>query len=149
MIIRPATHEDVPAIVAMAERFYPASNYGRIAPLHKNSAAGLALVTMAAGVMLVAEDASGALQGMACLHIEPFLFNVDTVIAQEIVWWIEPEARGGMLAVRLLKAAVNACAERGATVIRMAALPSSPQAAGQLYERMGFELSESYYVKVL
>lgn len=149
MLIRPATREDVPAIVDMAERFYGLSDYDRIAPLAKESAAGLALVTMEQGVMLVVEREDGSLAGMACLHIEPFLFNVGTTIAQELVWWIEPEARGGTAAARLLKAAEDACRARGATVIRMATLPSSPEAATRMLDRFGFRPSESYFVKEL
>lgn len=146
--IRPATADDVPRIVEMAQRFYPTSGYGRIACMPDAQAAGLALVTMESGVMLVAER-EGALIAMACLHIEPFIFNPAVVIAQEIVFWIEPEHRGGLLAVRILRAIDTACAARGATVVRMATLPASPPAAAQLYERSGYVASESYFVKVL
>jgi ribosomal protein S18 acetylase RimI-like enzyme len=148
LIIRPATVSDVDAIVAMAERFYPTSGYGAIAPLAKESAAGLALVTMRDGVMLVAES-DGKLAGMVCLFVEPYLFNVEVVIAQEVVWWIEPEDRGGMLAARLLKAAEAASRARGATVIRMATLATSPPQATALFDRMGYQLSETYYRKEL
>lgn len=148
MIVRPATHDDIPRIVDMAQRFYPTSGYERIAPLAKESAAGLVIVAAERGVMLVAE-VDGDLAGMACLVVEPYLFNVEVVIAQEIVWWIEPEHRGGMLAVRLLKASIDACAALGATVIRMATLPHSPPQASALLERMGFVPSENYFTKVL
>ena len=146
--IRPATQADVPRIVEMAQRFFPNSGYSRIGPMTDTQAAGLALVTMESGVLLVAE-VDGALVAMASLHIEPFIFNLDITIAQEIVFWVEPEHRNGMLAARMLRAIDDACARAGAQVIRMATLPSSPEVAGKLYERSGFALSESYYVKVL
>lgn len=132
----------------MAQRFFPTSGYARIAPLGDVQAAGIALVTMESGVMLVAE-ADGTLVAMASLHVEPFIFNIDVTIAQEIVFWVEPEHRNGMLAARMLRAIEEACKRAGAQVIRMATLPSSPNAAAQLYERLGFALSETYYVKVL
>lgn len=148
MIIRHAVDNDVDDIVAMAERFYPTSGYERIAPLAKVSAAGLAIVTMESGVMLVADEQT-QLVGMACLHLEPYLFNTAVTIAQEIAWWIEPEFRGGMLAARLLYAAEAACRERGAHVIRMATLPDSPPQAAALYQRMGYAPSENYFIKGL
>lgn len=147
-VIRSATREDVPRIVEMARRFFPESGYARIAPMPDAQAAGLALITMDSGIMLVAE-VDGTIAAMACLHIEPFLFNPAVTIAQELVFWIEPEFRGGMLAARMLRAIEERCNKRGVRVIRMATLPSSPEAAAQLYERSGFALSETYFVKVL
>jgi N-acetylglutamate synthase-like GNAT family acetyltransferase len=148
MLVRRAMENDILGIVAMAERFYPTSGYERIAPMTKESAAGLAILTMESGVMLVAEDA-GALVGMACLHIEPYLFNAAVTLAQEIAWWIEPEYRGGMVAARLLYAAEAACRDLGAHAIRMATLPDSPPQAAAMFARMGYTPSENYFLKVL
>lgn len=156
MVIRPATEADVPRIVEMAERFYPESPYlaiyGEMAP---HQAAGLALVAMRGfehhiepGVMLVAEEGD-ALVGMVCLAKDRATFNPNLTIASELVFWVEPEHRGGMAAVRLLKAAEDAARARGIDVNRMAVLSSSPAQAAALYERMGYTLTESYYSKRL
>jgi GNAT superfamily N-acetyltransferase len=145
-MIRNATHADIPRIVEMAQRFYPESPYPAIADMTRESVAGLAILTMESGVMLVAEQ-DGQLAGMVCLHIDPFLFNPAVSIAHEIVFWVEPEHSGGMLAVRLLKAAESAVKARGATWSRMAVLASSPPQAVGLYERNGYTRSESYYTK--
>lgn len=147
-VIRPATMDDVDAIVEMGRRFYPESGYEATAPFCEEQIAGLAIVTMRDGVMLVAEK-DGEVVGMACLHVEPFLFNPSVVIAHELVYWIEPEHRGGMMAARMLKAIEEACRAKGATTIRMATLSSSPEAADKLYMRAGFHLSEKYYSKGL
>lgn len=148
MIIRPATLGDVDAIVAMSQRFYDASDYPALyGPMAKESAAGLAIITMDTGVMLVAEEA-GAVVGMVSLHVEPFLFNPDSPkkTASELVWWIEPEHRGGMLAARLLKAVNAACDAIGA-IPRMATLAGSPPQAGALLQRMGYTPTETYYTR--
>lgn len=146
--IRPATMEDVPAIVAMAERFYPASGYLELyGPMSKDSAAGLAIITIETGVMLVAER-DGEHAGMACLHVDRFLFNADVVVAHELAFWIEPEHRGGMLAARMLRAIDEACEARGVTRTRMALLRSSPPQAEKLYLRRGYVPTESYLTRV-
>lgn len=149
MVIRPATMDDVPRIVEMAERFYPTSGYPDLyGPMARESAAGLAIITMESGVMLVAEH-DGELVGMACVHIDHFLFNAAIKVGHELVFWIEPEHRGGMLAVRMLRAVDKAVADRGAQVNRMAILSTSPDQAGALYERLGYARTETNFSKRL
>lgn len=152
--IREATMDDVDAIVEMAQRFYPESPYPHFyGDMPVSQAAGLVIVTLQGmteygikpGVMLVADD-NGKLAGMVCMHIDAATFT-PAVIASEIVWWVEPEYRSGTTAVRILKAAEAAAKERGATVVRMAALSTSPEQAGQIYERLGFVQTEVYYTK--
>lgn len=147
-MIRPATMDDVDAIVEMARRFYPASGYAEIAPMAEVAPAGLAIVCMQTGVALVAER-EGQLVGMVILAVTPFEFNVEVEIAHELAFWIEPEHRGGMLAARMVRAAEEACRARGVRVIRMAKLATSGDDVGKLYTMLGFAPSESYYSKVL
>lgn len=155
MQIRRATEADLPRIVEMAQRFYPESPYPPLyGDMPEAQAAGLALVVMNGygniepGVVLVAE-AGGALVGMVCLCADRGTFNPAVKMASELVFWVEPEYRGGMAAVRLLRAAEEAARDMGITVNRMAVLSSSPAQAAQLYERMGYTLTESYYSKRL
>lgn len=155
MIVRNATEADIPHIVEMAQRFYPVSPYPALyGGMADTQAAGLALVAMHGaegidpGVMLVAEE-DGALIGMACLCADRATFNPAVRIASELVFWIEPEHRGGMAAVRLLKAAEDRAREQGVQVNRMAVLSTSPAQAAQLYERMGYTMTECYYSKRL
>lgn len=149
MIIRTATREDIPRIVEMAERFYPESGYGEaFGPMQRESIAGLAIITMERGVLLLAEH-EGEVVGMICLHLDHFLFNVDVRVAVELVFWIEPEHRGGMAAVRLLKAGEAAAREAGAHVMRMAVLATSPAQASGLYERTGYAASDRFFTKAL
>lgn len=155
MMIRKATNDDIPRIVEMAQRFFPESPYPALyGDMPDSQAAGLAIIAMQGapgidpGVMLVAEDA-GELIGMACLFSDRATFNPAVRIASELVFWIEPEHRGGMAAVRLLKAAEKDAREKGVQVNRMAVMSSSPEQAAKLYERMGYSLTECYYSKRL
>jgi L-amino acid N-acyltransferase YncA len=147
VIVRPATHDDIPRIVEMARDFYATTAYPDLfGPMANESAAGLAILTMQSGVMLVAET-DGAVVGMVCLHVEPFLFNPDAGrIASELVWWIEPEHRGGTLAGRMLKAVNDACTALDA-VPRMATLASSPPQAQALLERYDYRETERYFTR--
>lgn len=156
MRIRTATRDDIPAIVEMAQRFYPESPYPAIyGDMPDSQAAGLVVVMLEGmashgivpGVMLVAE-ADDALVGMLCLHLDAATFTPE-VIAGEIVWWIAPERRGGMCAVRLVRAGEAAAQARGATVSRMAVLGSSPAEAGELLQRLGYAPTETIFTKRL
>lgn len=146
--IRNATHDDIPRIVEMAGRFYETTAYAEQVPMAKESAAGLAILTMESGVMLVVE-CDKAVVGMACLFVDRFTFNINRTVAHELAYWIEPEHRGGMLAARILKAIEAACLERGVDWIHMAHLPTSPEMTGQLYERFGYTCSGTNYMKVI
>lgn len=156
MNIRPATMDDVPAIVEMAEQFYPDSPYPVIyGDMPKTQAAGLAIVTMhglvehgiVPGVMLVAEN-DGDLVGMLCLHIDAATFNPE-VIAGELVWWLHPDHRGGMSAIRLVKTGEAMAAERGATVINMSVLANSPEEASALLRLLGYAPTHTIWSKRL
>lgn len=147
-MIRAATRDDIPRIVEMAEQFYATTAYPALAPLAKESAAGLAIVMIDTGVMLVAEH-EGRAVGMVGLFIEPFTFNVSVKVATEIVWWVEPAAQGVGVGAALLAAIEPACRARGVNAIRMMTLASSPPQAGALYERMGYAHSESAWTKRL
>ena len=148
-MIRKATHDDIPRIVEMAADFYATTDFAAYGCMSKQSAAGLAILCMRDGVMLVAEECCGRIVGMACLYISGCLFNVSISTAEEVAWWIEPESRGGMLAVRMLKAIENACKEKGVDVIRMAAMKDSPRAAVALYEKRGYSRSDTHYMRAM
>jgi GNAT superfamily N-acetyltransferase len=148
MTIRKATHDDIPRIVTMAERFYAQTRYGEIAPMAKESAAGLAIVMMEQGVMLLAEH-DGEVVGMVGLFIEPFTFNITKTMATEIVWWVEPEHQRSGIGMELLAAIEPACRAKGADVIRMMCLAGQCEGAEAIYTRMGYVPSEHAYTKVL
>lgn len=146
MIVRAATRSDVDAIVAMAERFYAQTSYAARVPLSRESAAGLAIVLMEQGVMLVAEQGDQVV-GMVGLFLEPFTFNVAITVATELVWWVEPEARETGAGMALLAGIEPACRQKGADLIRMMALAKFSEHAAALYARRGYVHTESAFTK--
>lgn len=154
--IRSATMDDMPQIVEMAKRFYPESPYPAIyGDMPEEQAAGLAIVALQGfaemgivpGIMLVAAE-DEELVGMLCVHIDPSTFK-PAVIAGELVWWVEPEHRGGMTAVRLLRRGEDEARQRGATVFNMGALATSPEEAHKIYLRLGYTPTHTVYTKRL
>lgn len=150
MHVRQATLDDVPAIVSMSERFYAETEFpARLRfPFDADSVARIASDLAQSHVMLLAES-DGGVVGMVGLYILPFLFNNGHTSAHEIVWWVDPAVQGAGAGKALLAAIEPACAQRGAEAIYMVHLATSPPQAAALYERMGYALTESSYVKRL
>lgn len=147
-VIRDATSEDIPRLVAMGERFLTETVY-RDRGVGVNAAAMtrtvLLLLNSPTGAVFVAEDA-GALVAMIGL----LLFEnpiTGELTASELFWWVEPEHRGrGGYGVRLLKRGEQWARTTGAHKIHMIA---PTQAVGELYRRLGYDYLETAYQKAI
>lgn len=148
-MIRKATRADIDRIVEMAGEFYADTNYAAIVPMAKESAAGLAILMMDTGVMLVAESQDGDVVGMVGLHVDQFTFNVSKRMATEIIWWVDYAHQNTGVGRALLSEVEPACMERGVDMIRMLRLATSPPSADALYKKMGYIHSETTYTKVI
>lgn len=148
MIVRHATREDIPRIVEMAGLFYADTSYAAIVPMAEEMAAGLAIVMMDTGVMLVAED-EGRVVGMVGLIVEPFTFNMSATMASEIVFWVEPTAQRSGIGRQFITAIEQPCRGRGVNIIVMKTLATSPPQARAIYESEGYYASEHAFTKVL
>jgi len=143
MTIRPAAEPDVPRIAEMGARFIDAEYPHAV----RFDAAQLAATTrqlIAHGLVLVAEAAAGVV-GMLALTTYPHPLSGD-LIATEVVWWMEPEARGGRAALKLFAAGEAWARAQGATQLQMIA-PSDK--VGAFYERLGFGKIETHYQRAL
>lgn len=142
--IRPATLEDVPAIVAMGMRFGSEMAYGRIIETNADRLTGLAtgLVTTDGATLLVSEDETGV-TGMIGLAVFPHPMSLLRVCS-EMVWWVNPEARGHGRA--LMQAAEQWATDQRADLLFMVA-PS--EAVGRLYQRAGYAPLESVFYRRL
>lgn len=148
MIVRAATDNDMPAILAMSARFYATTSYAGFADFDPAAAETLARMMTEQGVMLMAE-ADGRAVGMVGLIVAPFMFNGAHRTAHEVVWWVDDDQRGSGAGVALLRAIEPACVARGCIAIQMIHLANSPPQAAMLYERLGYVHSESSYTKVM
>lgn len=148
MNIRPATPDDVDAIVSMSAKFYETTSYRRFTPMSADTVANLALMLIDTGVMLVAEY-GGEVIGMAGLYVGPFMFNDAARGAYEVVWWVSPDSRGAGAGKALMAAIEASCREKGCNIIQMVTLATSPAHAGNVYESLGYRHSETSYTKVL
>ena len=76
--------------------------------------------------------------------------NTGQLMAQELFWFVAPEVRTGMGAIRLYKAFERWARTQGALRLVMTALAGSyAERLGAVYRTLGFRLLETNYVKDL
>lgn len=90
---------------------------------------------------------SGRLVGYAAYFIYGNLHYKSRVIADADVFFLMPERRNGLLGLRLLRAAEAAVKARGAQVIVQKVKVAHD--CGALFRRMGYQLTEHLYMKVV
>lgn len=142
MSIREAVATDRAAIVAMALRFQATTTYARHLCASAETLAALVgdlLASPDSRIWLaVADDATVGMIA-AGLYRQPMSLEL---IGSEICWWMNPEARRGRTALRLLRTAEAWARERGATTFQMMA--PTPE-VGAFYAALGFEAIETHY----
>ncbi len=141
MPVRPATHEDLGALLALIgdyQRFYAASPRGD----DHNAAFFRRFIAPSRHGMIVGafeDDPRLAPAGYTCLY-----WTFSSVSATDVVLlndlYVRPERRGAGVAERLVAAAVDVARERGASHVRWYTALDNRRAQ-RLYERVGAQRS--------
>lgn len=91
-------------------------------------------------------DVDGRAEGILMAHAFEHDFG-PVLIAQERVWWIDPNHRGSS-AARMLNAYEEWAINSGCKFVGMAGMGEDP-IVGELYKRRGFRVAETHYLKAL
>jgi len=149
-MIRHATIEDTPALVAMAREFIQYGNHPIFMSITDEQLAQRVADLMSLGdavTMLVAE-VDGRVVGMLVGTLTAPWFAPSTVMAAELAWWVQPEARGTTVAVRLVKEYEAWAINHGAQIIAMSSLNNGEaERVANMLRRMGYAQSERTYTK--
>lgn len=140
-MIREAVEADIPALLAMGERFHALSPVGKIAPFSPESFERTlrGLIASEDGALFVNPD----LTGMIGVVKAPAYFSTVT-FAQELFWWSE-----GGSGLRLLVAAEAWAKARGAVAMLMLRVHGLNERLDGLYRRRGYVPVEHTYSKEL
>jgi GNAT superfamily N-acetyltransferase len=146
-MIRRAVESDIDACVEMGRKFHSVTGVDEIEYSAESAKDTLTHLLSGDGCLFVA-DKSGAIVGMAAALKYPHYMNRAQSVAQELFWWVEPEHRGGMTAMRLLMALEQWATDEGCKMLTMICLPiDSP--AENIYRRFGYRALEKSFVKEL
>jgi len=147
--IRVATLDDVDTIVAMGLRFQATTSYAAhlraTAETLRTLAIGI-IENVDGAVLFLLVSADGATVGMLAATLYTQIMSGE-IIGTELCWWVDPEARGGRGALRLLRTAERWAADRGAVVMQMMAPPGSD--IGRFYEALHYAPIEMHYQRRL
>lgn len=152
MQIREATEADIPRLIEMAVRFLLESRYGETFDnaATPDAIGRLVRQVLTFGTIFVAENDIGpgaqAVVGMLAIVIVPHPLTGKNY-ADEIAWWVEPNARGGTIGPKMLRAAEQWATTNGANMVKMVA--PSGTSVGEFYEKLGYEVVETAYIKTI
>lgn len=149
--VRTATVEDIPSYMDLAEAFVATTPISHLVPFDRDSTA--AFVEGALGsdnmVVLVAED-DGEIVGITAALTYPMYFNPSKLVAQELWWYIKPDARGGTASKLLFQAIEKWGKSKQAEAMFMIALDNDRVTTmAKMYGRLGYAPTERVFVKGL
>ena len=148
MRVRRANHEDKKALVKQAEAFFAASPMSERAAFDETGFAkfydqALESDTFAFWVV----DRGGEIVGISGAMTFPFYF-AQTHAAQELFWWIEPEARGTSAGKQMMFEIESWAEQVGASHLFMIALENDrSKTMERVYGRNGFAPIERIFIK--
>ena len=142
-MIREATIDDIPALVAMGKEFFDLT--GLPIEYDGNSVAQMItnLIKNEDAVVLVDDEVKSAIAGL----VYPFYFNTDILSGNEMFWWVSPEKRGTGL--RLVDKLEDWARDKGADLFQMTCLHEGHEKIGRYYERRGYMPTEHNYMRAL
>jgi len=152
--IRQATLLDQPELQAMAKRFVEQSVYGQVLTFDPVSVGNLVVTVLQHGIIFIAEhqrrdvdpvQVPPEIVGMLALLAFPHPVAGEPYV-DEVAWWVEPAHRRG-IGPALLVAAEEWATRSGIGLLKMVAPAGS--SVGRFYERHGYQVLETAYVKRL
>ena len=149
-MIREARPEDVPAIVGMGRDFLHDGPYRKFIEDKPDIATQLVhrlIVEFADRSKILIAEEDGKPIGVVAFMLYPHFYSGE-LTAQELIWYVKPEARNSFVPIALFRAAERLARELGAKQMQFSA-PNPTETVKKFYEVAGYELMELGYQKAL
>jgi GNAT superfamily N-acetyltransferase len=148
MKITAATSHDVDLIYKFGRAFWDQTKYAQAGIEYDyDTVTDVIKLCMNDGVALLAKD-EGKIVGMILILVFPFLMNRNELIATEWVFYTDPEYRKQGVGENLLETSEYILKLMGVKLFNMVSVQNvTPENAHRLYEKRGFELAETTYMK--
>ncbi len=139
-MVRPATHDDIPAILDLGERFHALSPW-RDRPFSRDA------TEQTVRALIDNEDACLFFNGAGILGgVLSQIYFGGGLIAQEAFWFADKGGRELLDAFEAWAAQKGAC---GVIMVHLALNDRADAVMGAMYARRGYALRESHYFKEL
>lgn len=147
-MIRPATHADIPRIIELGHLLHQSSSYSRTRFEPEKAAAFIASLIDGLGVVFVAE-VSGVVVGGIAGGVTEQWFSSD-LLAYDYSFFIDPAARSGITATRLMLTFIEWSRLKGARSIQMGITTGLHiEGTSEFYRSMGFVDAGLFFNKEL
>lgn len=142
--VRCANEEDIDALLIMAESFFNESGYSEFGEFDFESTKETMLNLIGNKTLLCCEV------GMIGFVVFPLYMSRNTIMAQEVFWWVNDDFRGSRIGLDLLRSAEIRASEMGASIMNMICLEKlNGDKVGLIYNRLGYEKRENSYMRIL
>jgi GNAT superfamily N-acetyltransferase len=148
MDINEATPKDVAEMVKFGKQFWTQTSYYREGVEYDFEAIrNMTISLIDNGIVLVARH-EGAVVGLMLMMVGHMPFNPSTLVATELVYYVDPDYRASGAGQKLLRMAEKIAAKRGVKYISMIHLDSvEPERAEAVYSKMGYSKTETLFSK--
>lgn len=148
-MVRRAIAEDLEQYLRLGAAFHNASPVHSAVPFDYEGFTNFFLAAIYNPTMgLWAAEVNGRLVGVAGALCYPMYFSPSHKVAQELWWYLTPEARGSGIGKQMFSAIELWAKEQGATALFMIALEDERSPAMEkLYLRQGFKPMERTFFK--
>lgn len=149
--VRRATQDDLPAYMDLAAAFVATTPVSNIISFDREGTAAFveAALDNPDMLILVAED-GGKIVGITGALAYPMYFNPAKRVAQELWWYMAPDARGGNAGSLMFKTIERWAKDVGAEAMFMIALADGRvDKMEKVYQRAGYGPVERTYVRGL
>jgi len=140
MQIRPATIEDLPALIDLGRRMHQESpRFSRLSFNDEKVRNLLMMATVSPNYCLLVADNDGELMGGFAGFIAAHWFS-DDLVASDLALFVQPGRRGGMAGARLVKAFIAWAHDHGAKQTNLGISTGvSVEETAQLYSAIGLK----------
>jgi GNAT superfamily N-acetyltransferase len=151
VVVRKAVVEDMPAYMDLAAAFVASTPVSSIIPFDRGSTEDFVVGALDNPDMLVlVAEKEGTVVGITAALAYPMYFNPSKLVAQELWWYLAPDARGGPAAKLLFQTIEKWAKTKGAEAMFMIALADERvDAVAKVYKRNGYTPVERTYAKGL
>jgi len=147
---RPATAEDIPAIVDLRMEAYRALHLDKYAGCDRDFVETVFGRLLAGGEFVGVVESDGKIVGAMVGGMIPVWWEPKSRIFQQLMLWVSPKFRRMGGSRLLLDAAESWCAERGITALLLATDGvHMSKISGAMFTRRGYTRANVYYGKVL
>jgi len=146
-MVRDGKTEDLGAVVEMAREFWKHTRYDEA--FDADYVEFMSAMALEHGLLAILE-VDGVIEGFTAGLKSPLLACSTVLGGTEIAWWVNPAARRGRNGIALMQHIEKMAKAQGVKYWNMIVMEScQPEVGAAIYERLGYEKSETSYTRIL